>query len=131
QPGLAQRIGAEALLVRIEESEARKLLTTAEWYLSIDDPVSAEQYLRRVVEKHPATVAALDGLRIAPTILASMPAGIAAECPDYRAMAEALLGAAGPVETGVEARPEVPLPTSRSLAPEVPVDATATPESTP
>ena len=131
QPGLAQRIGAEALLVRIEESEARKLLTTAEWYLSINDPVSAEQYLRRVVEKHPATVAALDGLRIAPTILASMPAGIAAECPDYRAMAEALLGVAGPVETGVEARPEVALPTSRSLAPEVPVDAKATPEPTP
>ena len=131
QPGLAQRIGAEALLVRIEESEARKLLTTAEWYLSIDDPVSAEQYLRRVVERHPATVAALDGLRMAPGIIASMPARIAAECPDYRAIAEALLGAAGPVETGIEARPEVPLPASRSLAPEVPVEATATSETTP
>ena len=73
-------------------------------------------------------MAALDGLRIAPTILASMPEGIAAECPDYRAMAEALLGAAGPVETGVEARPEVPLPASRPLAPEVPVDTKASPE---
>ena len=123
QPALAQRLGADALLVRIRESEARKLLTTADWYLSIGDPVSAEQYLRRVVERYPDTVAALDGLRLAPTVISRMPSTIAAQAPDYRALAEALLGAAGPTETGVEQRPLTPLPESRELAPERPVDA--------
>ena len=129
QPSLAQRIGSDALLVRIDESVARKFLTTAKWYLSIDDPVSAELYLRRVVELHPATVAALDALRLAPSVLARMPARIAAEAPDYRAMAEALLGAEAPKQTGVEARPEIPLPATKSLAPEIPVEATANPEA--
>ena len=129
QPSLAQRVGSDALLVRIDESVARKFLTTAEWYLSINDPVSAELYLRRVVELHPATVAALDALRLAPRILAQMPARIAAETPDYRAMAQALLGAEAPRQPGVQARPETPLPASKSLAPETPVEATVNPET--
>jgi outer membrane protein assembly factor BamD (BamD/ComL family) len=131
QPSLAQRVGADALLVRIDESVARKLLTTARWYLSIDDPVSAELYLRRVVELHPATVAALDALRLAPRILAQMPARIAAETPNYQALAEALLGAEAPRQLGIEARPEIPLPASKSLSPETPVEATANPEPQP
>jgi outer membrane protein assembly factor BamD (BamD/ComL family) len=131
QPSLAQRVGADALLVRIDESVARKLLTTARWYLSIDDPVSAELYLRRVVEFHPATVAALDALRLAPRILAQMPARIAAETPDYQALAESLLGAEAPRQLGIQARPEIPLPASKSLSPETPVEATANPEPRP
>ena len=123
QPALAQRLGADSLLVRIRESEAQKLLTTSRWYLSINDPVSAEFYLRQVVERYPGTVAALDGLRLAPTIISRMPANIAAEAPDYQALAEALLGAAGPTEAGVQPAPETPLPESRQLAPERPVQA--------
>ena len=123
QPALAQRLGADALLVRIRESEAEKLLTTSRWYLSIDDPVSAEFYLRRVVERYPGTVATLDALRLAPTVVSRMPSAIAAEAPDYQALAEALLGAAGPTETGVQPLPETPLPESRRLAPERPVQA--------
>jgi hypothetical protein len=84
-----------------------------------------------VVELHPATVAALDALRLAPRILAQMPARIAAETPDYQALAEALLGAEAPRQLGIEARPEIPLPASKSLSPETPVEATANPEPQP
>ncbi len=126
QPSTAQRLGADALLVRIKESEARKLLVTAEWYLSIDDPISCEQYLRRVVTRYPDTVAMLDTLRLAPSVIARMPAGIAATAPDYRTLAEAMLGAAAREESGVKpvARPEPPR--SAPLEPERPIDAVPT-----
>jgi outer membrane protein assembly factor BamD (BamD/ComL family) len=126
QPSTAQRLGADELLVRIRESEARKLLVTAEWYLSIDDPISCEQYLRRVVSRYPDTVAMLDTLRLAPRVLARMPAGIAATAPDYHTLAEAMLGAAAREETGVQPvdRPEPPR--SAPLEPERPVEAMPT-----
>jgi outer membrane protein assembly factor BamD (BamD/ComL family) len=126
QPSTAQRLGADALLVRIKESEARKLLVTAEWYLSIDDPISCEQYLRRVVERYPDTVAMLDTLRLAPRVLARMPAGIAATAPDYRTLAEAMLGAAAREESGVTPTGSPALPSSAPLEPERPVDAVPT-----
>ena len=130
RPAAAQRLGAEALLVRIDESEAKKLLVTAQWYLSIDDPISAEIYVRRVVEKYPGTVAALDALRIAPGILARMPEKVAASAPDYRLLAEALLGVAGPEESGVPAVPGPALPEEQRLEPERPVEATTPEEQT-
>ena len=130
RPATAQRLGAEALIVRIDESEARKLLVTAKWYLSINDPISAEIYIRQVVERHPSTVATLDALRLAPEILSRMPASIAAQAPDYRLLAEALLGKAGPIETGVTPKSEPTLPQTRDLEPERPVDATAGEEPT-
>ena len=122
RPAAAQRLGAESLIVRIDESEARKLLVTAQWYLSINDPISAEIYIRQVVERHPDTVAALDALRLAPEIISRMPASIAARTPDYRLLAEALLGKSGPEETGVTPRAEPALPQSRDLEPERPVE---------
>ena len=127
QPSTAQRLGADALLVRIKESEARKLLVTAEWYLSIDDPISCEQYLRRVVQRYPDTVAMLDTLRLAPKVLARMPAGIAAEAPDYRTLAEAMLGAAAREERGVTPVGSPEPPRSAPLEPVRPVDATPGP----
>ena len=129
RPAAAQRLGAEALIVRIDESEARKLLVTAKWYLSVGDPISAEMYVRQVVERHPETVATLDALRLAPEILSRMPASLAARTPDYRLMAEALLGKAGPVETGVLPRAEPSLPATGELEPERPVDSTTGQES--
>lgn len=129
RPAAAQRLGADALLVRINESEARKLLVTANWYLSINDPISAELYIRRVVERHPETVAALDALRLAPRILSRMPAAIAAEAPDYQLLAEAMLGASAPLETGVEATSKPLLPRERTLETERSVEADPTPET--
>ena len=123
QPSTAQRLGADALLVRIRESEARKLLVTAEWYLSIDDPISCEQYLRRIVTRYPDTVAMLDTLRLAPRVLARMPAGIAATAPDYRTLAEAMLGAAAREETGVAPIDRPQPPRTAPLEPERPVEA--------
>ncbi|MCP4837550.1 MAG: hypothetical protein GY895_22620 [Phycisphaera sp.] len=52
-----------------------------------------------------------------------MPENIAAQAPDYQALAEALLGAAGPTETGVAPAPETALPAKRELAPERSVQA--------
>ncbi len=126
QPSTAQRLGADALLVRIKESEARKLLVTAQWYLSIDDPISCEQYLRRVVTRYPDTVAMLDTLRLAPSVLARMPAGIAATAPDYRTLAEAMLGAAAREERGVSPVGSPVPPRTAPLEPVRPVDAVPT-----
>ena len=56
--------------------------------------------------------------------------GIAAQAPDYRLLAEALLGKAGPIETGVTPKSGPNLPQTRDLEPERPVDATAGEEPT-
>ena len=95
----------------------------------VNDPISAELYIRRVVERHPETVAALDALRLAPRILSRMPAAIAAEAPDYQLLAEAMLGASAPLETGVEATSKPLLPRERTLETERSVEADPTPET--
>ena len=92
EPGIAQRIGAEALLVRIYESDARKLLVTAEWYLSINDPISAERTIRRLIERYPDSIASLEALREIPDILEQMPETVVANGPDYRSLREEKLG---------------------------------------
>ena len=92
QPGLAQQVGAQGMLVRIEESEAAKFLSTAAWYLDVDDPISAELCIRRLVQRHPRSVAALEALRIIPTILPRLPKSIVEGAPDYRALRKQLLG---------------------------------------
>ncbi len=92
QPGLAQQIGAESILVRIEESEAAKFLSTAAWYLEVNDPISAELFIRRLLQRHPRSIAALEALRIIPTILDRLPKSILDDAPDYRALRRQLLG---------------------------------------
>ena len=68
EPYTAQALGADALLTRIDASEADKLLETARWYARTNDPVSADHTLRRLVRYYPGTAAArtaldeLDGL---------------------------------------------------------------------
>ena len=92
EPGIAQRIGAEALLVRIYESDARKLLVTAEWYLSISDPISAEMTIRRLIKRYPDSIASLEALRRIPDVLAAMPETVVRSGPDYRALRAEKLG---------------------------------------
>ena len=121
QPALAQRIGSKALLVRIYESEAQKLLVTARWYRSIKDPVSAEQYIRRLVNRYPDSVATLNALREVPELLKSLPEWVVANGPDYDALSLALLGVGIKDAQGVPARPEVILPVSQPLQPTTPV----------
>ncbi len=91
QPGLAQQVGAAAILSRIEESEAAKFLSTASWYLEVNDPISAEQSIRRLVQRHPTSIATLEALRIVPDVLKQVPESVVKNAPDYRAMRRALL----------------------------------------
>jgi outer membrane protein assembly factor BamD (BamD/ComL family) len=92
EPGLAQRIGAKSLLVRIYESDARKMLVSAEWYLSINDPISAEVTIRRLVKQYPDSIASLEALREIPKILARMPETVVMNGPDYRTLRSEKLG---------------------------------------
>jgi outer membrane protein assembly factor BamD (BamD/ComL family) len=91
QPGLAQQVGATSIIVRIEESEAAKYLSTANWYLEVNDPISAEMSIRRLVQRHPTTIAAIEALRIVPTVVERLPASVVAEAPDYRTLRRNIL----------------------------------------
>ena len=60
-PASAQRLGTQALLVRVNESLAAKDLHTAQWYdKRKKDKVSAVYMYRRIVQDHPQTAAARD-----------------------------------------------------------------------
>ncbi|MHC4415031.1 MAG: outer membrane protein assembly factor BamD [Planctomycetota bacterium] len=92
EPAAAERIGAEALLTRIDESNARKLLLTAQWSLRTGDPIAAELTIRRLLRRYPRTVAATDALRFIEKILPELPASVLNEAPDYKALRQAILG---------------------------------------
>lgn len=91
-PVTAQRVGADALIVRIYESEASKLLSEAAWYDRQDDPISAELYIRRLVEKYPKSIAALLALREIPQLYAKLPPLVAKSTPDYQTLRKEMLG---------------------------------------
>lgn len=93
-PGVAQQIGSEAILVRIYESEASKLLSTADWYWQTNDPISTELFIRRIIKQYPDSVACLDALRVIPEVLARLPKSVVAGAPDYKALRAAKLGVA-------------------------------------
>ncbi len=57
-PASAEQIGANALIVRIRESLARRDLITADWYVMRGEEVSAALLLRRVITDYPDTAAA-------------------------------------------------------------------------
>ena len=110
-PALAQQIGAEALLVRVYESEAAKLLNDALWYRTMGDFISTELTLRSLVNKFPKSIATIEALKIAPDVVAKLPAIVAKGCPDYAQLQSTLLGTPKMVEpTGVAPEQEAPLP---------------------
>lgn len=58
-PQQAEQIGmTDALIARLDESAAEQMYESARWYLGQKDEVSARYTLRRLVRKHPDTVAA-------------------------------------------------------------------------
>lgn len=57
-PAAAERIGADALLVRINESLAMKIYRSAEWYKDRGRQWSAVTMYRRVIRDYPQTAAA-------------------------------------------------------------------------
>ncbi len=93
EPATAESIGADALLARIDDSEARKLLLTAEWYLQSGDPVAAELTIRGLLERYPGSVPATDALRLMGKILPELPPSVLADAPDYETLRRAMLGA--------------------------------------
>jgi outer membrane assembly lipoprotein YfiO len=62
-PAAAERIGADALMVRIDESLALKTYYNADWYRGRGERVSAATMYRRVVKDHPQTAAAQASMR--------------------------------------------------------------------
>ena len=61
-PAAAERIGAEALLTRIDETLARRSLLVAQWYERQDNDVSAIFMYKRLIEEHPGSAAAREAL---------------------------------------------------------------------
>lgn len=58
-PKSAEQIGMnDALIARLDESAADQMYETAKWYFKRGDPVSARYTMKRLLQKHPDTVAA-------------------------------------------------------------------------
>ncbi len=91
-PVTADEVGADALLTRISESDALKMLQTAIWYRSVDNYVSCEFTIRRLLRRYPDSIAATDALRMIPDILKQLPENVIDEAPDYDALRAAALG---------------------------------------
>ncbi|MBM4052674.1 MAG: outer membrane protein assembly factor BamD [Planctomycetes bacterium] len=109
-PMLANRIGAEALLVRIDESEARKLLMEARWYIAQDDLVGAERFIRRLVTRFPRSVSTLEVLDIAPELAEKLPVHAKAGAPDYASLRTAMRAALEPLGGGLTSPAGEPVP---------------------
>ena len=98
EPAAAEQSGADALLVRIDESDAQKMLVTARWYWKTNNAIAAEFTIRKLVKKYPRSVATAEALRLIPDILQRIPDNILVEAPDYQALRGALLGEGLPRE---------------------------------
>ena len=141
EPQLAKQVGAEAILLRIYESEAEKRLTTANWYWQVGDPISAEREIRAMVKKYPRSVAAIQALRAIDPLLAQLPESVRRKAPDYGAIRRELLQGSMKAATegpGAETRTErdvliresaspAPAPPAAAPAPEAPPAPAAAP----
>lgn len=62
-PVTAERIGTEAMRIRIDESLAAKVLNSAKWYEKRGEHVSASVMYREVISDHPQTSAAQEAIK--------------------------------------------------------------------
>lgn len=62
-PSSAERLGVDALLIRIDESLAMRDMVAADWHVQRKQPLSAIYLYQRVVQDYPQTAAAQDALR--------------------------------------------------------------------
>ena len=90
RPAEAERIGAGALIRRIEESESNKMLTTANWYLNEGDPIAAEYTIRQLVQRFPRSAACMRALDGMPAILKMLPESVLATAPNYEVLRNGL-----------------------------------------
>lgn len=63
-PASAERIGVQALLIRIDESLAMRDMVAADWHTVRKQRLSAVYLYQRVVQDYPKTAAAQDAVRI-------------------------------------------------------------------
>lgn len=64
-PADAEAAGlSDALVARLDESAAAQMYETAKWYLQRSDPVSAKLTLRRLMRRHPDSVAAVRAMEL-------------------------------------------------------------------
>ena len=93
-PRHAKKMNSAAIIVRIDESVAQKLLRTAKWYMVVNNPVSAEYTVRRLVEDHLHTQAAIEALEhLVPTFMHQLPPIVLGEIGDmYQILQEEMLG---------------------------------------
>jgi len=93
-PRLAKTINSTALVTRIDESLGQKMLSTAQWYLNVNNPIAAEYTVRRLVKEYQNTVATIEALEhLVPELLPQLPPIVLAEVVDFYAThQEALLG---------------------------------------
>ena len=93
-PRLSKTINSVAMITRIDESLGQKMLSTAKWYLKVNNPIAAEYTVRRLVKKYQNTGATIEALEhLIPKLLPQLPPIILDEVQDlYAAHQEALLG---------------------------------------
>jgi outer membrane protein assembly factor BamD (BamD/ComL family) len=128
EPAVAQKIGADALLVRIYESEAARLKAQSDWYVKVNDWIAAELMVRALVKRYPNSIAAIQALREIPDILEKLPQSILKQCPDYAALRKSIVGIDGPSDpSGVAPAPEAPLPATPQVTPATPVPGAVEP----
>ncbi|MEY4842195.1 MAG: hypothetical protein RJA12_919, partial [Planctomycetota bacterium] len=128
EPAVAQKIGADALLVRIYESEASRLKSQADWYIRVKDWIAAELMIRSLVKKYPNSIAAIEALRVVPEVIERLPLSITKQCPDYAALRKAIVGVSGTEPQGVAPAVETPLPATAETSPETPVQGAVEPD---
>jgi outer membrane protein assembly factor BamD (BamD/ComL family) len=94
RPAEAEQVGAGALIARIIESEAAKMLVTARWYNRTNDPIAAEITVRALVRRFPRSAATATALQWIPSVLSQLPPLIRARTPNYELLRSTLLGMA-------------------------------------
>ena len=83
---VAEALGAEAIVVRIDESEARKKFVTAQWYLRSGDVIAAELTFRRCVRQYPRTAAGAEALEALRDLVPRLPKRLLESVEMYRAL---------------------------------------------
>ena len=101
---LANIIGTDALITRIDESLGQKMLRTAQWYLKVNNPIAAEYTVRRLLKKYPQTAAAIEALEhLKPIFMPQLPPVIKNKVDNYySSLEEVLLSRATSITTVTE-----------------------------
>lgn len=129
QPQVAKQVGADALLVRVYQNEAQKLLAQANWYWKTNDPIATERVIRRLVKEYPRSAATIQALRQIDTVLEALPRTVRDAAPDYAAIRQELLAQLPSLDAPPPADPPVAPALSGTPAAAAP-PATSTPTST-